>query len=91
MKRTRARPLPAGRVTTEEAIAFGAASGALGVSTLYAMTNPVAAGLGAANIALYAGVYTYSKRVSEVNTWIGSVVGAIPPVMGWAAASGDQE
>ena len=37
---------------------------------------------------LYSGLYTYSKRKTELNTWIGSVVGAVPPVMGWAAASG---
>ena len=88
MFRTRARPLPSGRCTPAEASFFGVSSGLLGVSTLYAMTNPVVAALGAANIALYAGLYTYSKRKSEINTWIGAVVGAIPPVMGWAAASG---
>jgi len=48
----------------------------------------VAAALGAANIFLYAGVYTPMKRRSVYNTWIGSVVGAIPPLMGWAACSG---
>ena len=37
---------------------------------------------------LYAGVYTYSKQHTELNTWIGSVVGAVPPLMGWAAATG---
>lgn len=44
--------------------------------------------LGAANIALYAGVYTPLKVVSIANTWVGAWVGAVPPLMGWAAASG---
>ena len=50
--------------------------------------NPTAAALGAANIALYAGVYTPLKQVSVANTWVGAVVGAIPPLMGWAGAAG---
>lgn len=48
----------------------------------------MAAGLGAANIALYAGVYTPLKVLSVANTWVGAVVGAVPPLMGWAAAAG---
>lgn len=44
--------------------------------------------LGAANIGLYAGVYTPLKQITPANTWVGAVVGAIPPLMGWAAASG---
>ena len=44
--------------------------------------------VGALNIILYAGVYTPSKRYSIANTWIGAVVGAIPPLMGWAACVG---
>ncbi|XP_013634342.1 PREDICTED: protoheme IX farnesyltransferase, mitochondrial isoform X1 [Brassica oleracea var. oleracea] len=48
----------------------------------------VAAGLGAANLVLYAFVYTPLKQLHPVNTWVGAVVGAIPPLLGWAAASG---
>lgn len=51
-------------------------------------TNAMTAALGAANIGLYAGVYTPLKAISIANTWVGAVVGAIPPLMGWAAASG---
>ena len=51
-------------------------------------TNSTTAALGAANIALYAGVYTPLKQLSVVNTWVGAVVGAVPPLMGWAAAAG---
>lgn len=50
--------------------------------------NGLTAGLGAANILLYAGVYTPMKVFSASNTWVGAVVGAIPPLMGWTAASG---
>ena len=51
-------------------------------------TNNLTAGLGAGNIVLYAAVYTPLKVVSISNTWVGAVVGAIPPLMGWAAAAG---
>lgn len=50
--------------------------------------NTTTAVLGAANIGLYAAVYTPLKVVSVANTWVGAVVGAIPPLMGWAAAAG---
>jgi protoheme IX farnesyltransferase len=53
--------------------------------------NPLTAALGAANIFLYAGVYTPLKQISVANTWVGAVVGAIPPLMGWAAAAGQLE
>lgn len=60
----------------------------LTISVFTLQTNNLTAGLGAANIALYAAVYTPLKVVSIANTWVGAVVGAIPPLMGWAAASG---
>ncbi|KAJ2808335.1 Protoheme IX farnesyltransferase, mitochondrial [Coemansia guatemalensis] len=63
------------------------ASGTAGVLILGAFVNPLTAGLGFANIVLYAGVYTSMKRLSVVNTWAGALVGAIPPLMGWAAAT----
>lgn len=50
--------------------------------------NPLTAGLGVANIALYASIYTPLKQIHPINTWVGAVVGAIPPLMGWAAATG---
>lgn len=51
-------------------------------------TDPTTTLLGIGNIGLYAGLYTYLKPRSEINTWVGAVVGAIPPVMGWTAAGG---
>lgn len=53
--------------------------------------NSTTAALGAANIGLYTGVYTPLKVISIANTWVGAVVGAIPPLMGWAAAAGQLE
>lgn len=88
MARTRLRPLPGGRVSAAAAAAFAAATGLAGVTLLAVETNSTATALGAANIALYAGVYTPLKAVSLANTWVGAVVGAIPPMLGWAAASG---
>ncbi len=52
------------------------------------MVNPLTASLGLANMALYTLAYTPLKRISIVNTWVGAVVGAIPPLMGWAACMG---
>ncbi|CAM9095034.1 unnamed protein product [Laminaria digitata] len=88
MKRTRNRPLPSGRISRPHALGWGVASGTAGVAVLAAGSNPLTAALGAANLFLYVGPYTLSKTRSELNTWIGSVVGAVPPLMGWAAATG---
>jgi protoheme IX farnesyltransferase len=88
MNRTKRRPLPSGDVTTFEAAGWGIATGSIGTGMLMTLPNPNVAALGAFNIALYAGIYTFSKPRSELNTWIGSLVGAIPPVMGWMAAGG---
>jgi protoheme IX farnesyltransferase len=89
MSRTRARPLVRKLISTRAAALFAAAAAAAGVAALWAGVNPTVAGLGAANIVLYAGVYTPLKRVSWLNTWVGAIVGGIPPLMGWAAAAGE--
>lgn len=86
MNRTKARPLPSGRVTKREAILWGLVSATAGGALLFTSSNPLVTALGVGNIALYAGVYTALKRRTELNTWVGSVVGAIPPVMGYLAA-----
>ncbi|KAH6847569.1 UbiA prenyltransferase family-domain-containing protein [Chaetomium sp. MPI-CAGE-AT-0009] len=89
MTRTRTRPLVRRLLSTRAAVLFAVGCGAAGVAALYLGVNPTVAFLGAANIALYAGAYTPLKRVSAVNTWVGAVVGGIPPLMGWAAAAGE--
>lgn len=88
MRRTAGRPMPSGRCGRGAAWAFAGATAIAGTGLLVVTTNETTAALGAGNIALYAGVYTALKRVHWTNTWVGAVVGAVPPLMGWAAASG---
>ncbi|KAG0645602.1 Heme O synthase [Hyphodiscus hymeniophilus] len=88
MTRTRNRPLVRGLISTRGAAIFAILAGVTGVLALYYGVNPTTAFLGAANIGLYAGVYTPMKRISVINTWIGAIVGALPPLMGWTAAAG---
>lgn len=88
MKRTANRPLPSGRMSPTHAAAFATMTGSLGVTTLALNTNLTTAMLGAGTIGLYALVYTPLKRITPLNTWVGAVVGALPPLMGWTAAGG---
>lgn len=88
MKRTQQRPLVQNTLTIGQAQTAATLWGVGGVSLLYVGTDPTTALLGAANIALYSGLYTWMKPRSIYNTWIGAIVGAIPPVMGWTAATG---
>jgi protoheme IX farnesyltransferase len=87
MKRTQKRPLVTGALTVNEAKLAATAWGVGGTTLLLAGTDPVTTLLGLGNIGLYAGLYTYMKPRSVYNTWVGAVVGAIPPVMGWTAAT----
>lgn len=70
------------------AVSFALACGIPGVTLLTLGVNPLTGVLGALNIFLYTCCYTPLKRLSITNTWVGAVVGAIPPVMGWTAATG---
>ncbi|KAF2867996.1 protoheme IX farnesyltransferase mitochondrial precursor [Massariosphaeria phaeospora] len=88
MSRTRNRPLVRKLISPRGALAFAIICGTVGTGALYYGVNPTTAFLGAANIVLYAGVYTPMKRISVLNTWVGAVVGGIPPLMGWTAAAG---
>jgi len=88
MARTRMRPLVRKAISPTHALGFAVATGLAGPALLWTMVNPTTAILGALNIALYSGVYTSLKRTSIVNTWVGAVVGAIPPLMGWTACGG---
>lgn len=89
MSRTRNRPLVRNLLSTRAAVLFAAGCGFFGTAALYWGVNPTVAFLGAANIALYAGVYTPMKGMHWLNTWAGALVGGIPPLMGWAAAAGE--
>jgi len=88
MRRTANRPLPTGRVTLAEAVAFGLALGLVGVAILALGVNTLSAGVAATTFILYVGVYTPLKSITTLNTAIGAIPGALPPVIGWAAATG---
>ncbi|GEQ66531.1 hypothetical protein JCM33374_g194 [Metschnikowia sp. JCM 33374] len=87
MSRTSTRPIVTGKLTANQAFTFAASTGILGSLVLYVGVNPTVAFLGLLNIGLYGWIYTSLKRYSILNTWVGAIVGAIPPLMGWAAST----
>lgn len=89
MTRTRNRPLVRNLISRRGAALFAVLTGGVGLLLLDVGTNPTVAALSALNIFLYAGVYTPMKRLSPWNTWVGAIVGGIPPLMGWCAAAGE--
>ena len=91
MKRTRARPLPAQRMQPLDALLFGLFFSATGTAILGLFANPRAAFLAFATIAIYILIYTPMKRWSSLNTLVGAVPGALPPLIGWVAARGHYE
>ena len=88
MKRTGRRPLPAGRLTPGESLIFGLGLAAAGTTYLSLTVSPLASALAALTAASYLLVYTPLKRVTSLATVVGAVPGAIPPLIGWAAARG---
>ncbi len=89
MKRTARRPIPAGKVTREEAFAFGITLAVFSVVMMWLATNALAAGLLAFTIFFYVVIYTIGlKRWTPQNIVIGGAAGAFPPMIGWAAATG---
>ena len=89
MSRTRNRPIPAGRVTPGEALAFGLVLSGFSVALLGLATNWVAGGLLAFTIFFYAVIYTmWLKRSTPQNIVIGGAAGSFPPMVGWAAVTG---
>ncbi len=89
MRRTRTRPVPAGRVSRAEATTLGVVMAALSVMTLALASNALAAGLLGFTIVFYAVVYTqWLKRTTDQNIVIGGLAGALPPAVAWAAATG---
>jgi len=87
MERTRLRPIPAGRMAPQEALAFGLAVAGAGL-VLLATINGLTALLGLAALASYVLAYTPLKRLTSLCTVVGAIPGALPPMMGWAAARG---
>lgn len=88
MVRTRERPIPAGRIAPLHAFIYGFCLSVLGSYILFAGANMLAACLTVATIASYVLLYTPLKRVTTWNTIIGAIPGALPPLIGWAAAEG---
>ncbi|MBE9140878.1 protoheme IX farnesyltransferase [Nodosilinea sp. LEGE 07088] len=90
MERTRHRPIPSGRIQVRDALVFAGVLAALSFGLQALVANLLSAGLAMVGIAIYVGVYTYwLKRSSPQNIVIGGAAGAIPPLVGWAAVTGD--
>jgi protoheme IX farnesyltransferase len=90
MARTRARPLPRGELTTQQALMFASVIGAAGLALLYAQVNVLTMWLTLATFVGYAVVYTVLlKPATPQNIVIGGASGAMPPILGWAAISDD--
>ena len=90
MTRTAMRPIPRGKISRFEALVFGLVLGGFAVTVLALATNLTAAGLLACTILFYIVVYTaWLKRATRQNIVIGGAAGALPPVIGWAAATGE--
>ena len=91
MRRTQDRPLPSGRLRPESVLRVGVVSATLGLGWLALAVNALTAVLGATTVLLYLFLYTPLKRVTPLNTLVGAVPGALPPLMGWTAARGSLE
>jgi protoheme IX farnesyltransferase len=89
MRRTENRPLPSGRLQPDTVLVFGAAASVVGAAWLAVWVNPTACSLGAVTLGSYLFIYTPLKRVTWMNTIVGAVPGALPPLLGWAAARND--
>jgi heme o synthase len=88
MKRTEKRPIPSHRITPNQAFWFSIITGILGLVCLMIFTNLLTTVLSFASLILYAFVYTPLKRVGSIAVFVGAIPGALPPLIGWAAASG---
>jgi protoheme IX farnesyltransferase len=88
MSRTRNRPLPAGRLQPEIALGFGIACAVISVPLLAIRVNPLTGFLAALSLVLYVLAYTPLKRRSTAALMVGAIPGAMPPLLGWTAATG---
>lgn len=90
MARTYNRPLPKGRVSAQQALIFALALGGIGFVLLYGFVNPLTAWLTFASLVGYAVIYTgFLKRATPQNIVIGGLAGAMPPLLGWTAVTGE--
>ena len=89
MRRTSARPLPGGRLGTAEGTWFGILLSGTGLAQLAFGVNVMSAAVAAATLVSYVLLYTPLKTRSSISTLVGAIPGALPPVIGWAAATGE--
>lgn len=88
MTRTLARPLPTERLSVQEATVFSILCLVAGISLLMIFTNPLTTALSILSMLLYSFVYTPLKRVGPIAVFVGAIPGALPPLLGWTAATG---
>lgn len=88
MGRTSSRPIPSGKLSVEQSLVFGCGVGVIGIILLYISTNPITVILSFISFLLYAFVYTPLKRVGPIAVFVGAIPGALPPFIGWVAATG---
>lgn len=88
MKRTQNRPLPLQLISLGEAYFFTFGIAVIGISILWMFTNPLTTLLGVLSMVLYVFVYTPLKRVGPIAVFVGAIPGAMPPLLGWTAATG---
>jgi protoheme IX farnesyltransferase len=91
MRRTAGRPLPSGRLQPVTVMLFGGVCALVGTIYLALLVNPLTSVLGAISLVSYVFIYTPLKRLTWLNTAVGAIPGALPPLMGWAAARGNLE
>ena len=88
MKRTRDRPLPTGKISPQEAVGVAAVAAGVALALLAQFTNTLTTLLALLSLVLYSFVYTPLKRVSPIAVLVGAFPGALPPLLGWVAATG---
>ncbi|MCH6234969.1 heme o synthase [Cognataquiflexum rubidum] len=88
MKRTENRPLPLNLISLKEAYWFTSIIALIGIIILWVFTNPLTTLLGVLSMVLYVFVYTPLKRVGPIAVFVGAIPGAMPPLLGWTAATG---
>jgi protoheme IX farnesyltransferase len=89
MHRTMNRPIPTGRLTPTEAAVISVLSAAIGIVSLWVVINPASGILGLFSFFSYVFIYTPLKRVSSLSVFVGAIPGAIPPMLGYVAATND--
>ena len=89
MKRTESRPLPTERLSINESLGFAVITGLIGFLILFQWTNWITTALAVLSMLLYCFAYTPLKRVGPIAVFVGAIPGALPPLLGWTAATGE--